>query len=195
MPDAADEIQHQQPKRGRSGSDANAENTEPSGTHQPPTKRSKNMDITLPQKKLVPLRSPLPARKNRVINPGAPDQKRTRRTSSAVAAAMQLKEKLKSELDRMEKDKIRMLAEMEAAEEEEQQLEERMAIRDVTDLAESSYPNNEGEPDKDTVMTSEEDIERADRAMVPGPLEELEGPITPVKIVSSKRMQNVDYTY
>ena len=196
--DVVDETQHQHPKRGRSGSDSNTEIAESSGTHQPPTKRSKKTDTTSLVKlggtsagslriRLIPPRSPLPMRINRVVNPGAPDQKKVRQTSAAVTAAMELKEKLKLELEKMEGDKIRMLAEMEAAEEEEQQQEERMAIRDVADLAEISYPNIEGELDKDTVMTtSEEDIEIADCAMVL--VDELESPVTPVRMVSPKQM-------
>jgi hypothetical protein len=192
---AADETQHQRPKRGRSGSDTDIERmeaTEPTCTHQPPTKRSKKADVASPVKhgagsfrlKLIPPRSPLPVRINRVVNPGAPDQKRGRRTSASVTAAMQRKEHLKSELEKMERDKIRMLAEMEASEEEEQRQEERMVIRDVTDLAES-YPDIEGEPDNDHVMAdSEEDIEKTEYAVAP--VDELEGPI---KMVSPRQEQ------
>jgi hypothetical protein len=45
-----------------------------------------------------------------------------------VTAAAQQKEKLRLELEQMEKAKIHMLAEMEAVEEEEKQQEERMTI-------------------------------------------------------------------
>lgn len=194
--DAADETQHQRPKRGRSGSDADAERTEamePTCTHQPPAKRPKKTDVASPVKhgaglrqKLIPPRSPLPVRINRVVNPGAPDQKRGRRTSASVTAAMRRKEELKLELEKMEKDKIRMLAEMEATEEEEQQQEERMVIRDVTDLAES-YPDIEGEPDKDHVMAdSEGDIEKTECAVAP--VDELEAPI---KMVSPRQEQKM----
>ena len=54
------------------------------------------------------------------------------------------KEKLKLALEKIEKEKIRMLAEMEAGEEEEQQEEEKKTIRDVTDLAEP-YAGEEGD--------------------------------------------------
>ena len=90
------------------------------------------------------------------------------------------------ELERMERDKTRMLAEMEAEEEEKQQQEERMAIRDVTDLAEF-YPNVEGELDKDTVMAdSEEDVKRTDNPVAY--TDELESPVKKSKPWTNAKM-------
>ena len=163
--------------------------------HQPPTKQSKKIDVASPVKhraatlclRLIPPRSPLPARINHVVNPGAPDQRHAHHTSAAVTVSMQCKEELKLKLERMEKEKIHMLAEMEASEEEEQKQEEKMAIRDVTDLAEFylSYPNIGGEPDEDIVM-ADKDIKRTD--CVIAPIDELEGP---VKIVSLGQIEMV----
>ena len=200
--DTVDETQNQHLKRGCSRSDANTERTEvmdaTSCMHQPPTKRSKKIDVTSPVKhraatlrlRQIPPRSPLPVHINRVVNPGAPDQRRAHCTSAAVTASMRRKEELKLELERMEKEKICMLAEMEASEEEEQQQEEKMAIRDVTDLAEfyPSYPNIRGKPDKDIVM-ADEDIKRTD--CVIAPVDELEGP---VKIVSLGQIEMMFFT-
>jgi hypothetical protein len=92
-------------------------------TGQPPAKKSKvvdnipitmssmqttadnNSDVEMPvspspkrtarHQIVVPARSPLPARSNRVTNPGAPDQRRARRTSAEVAAANKAKMDLK----------------------------------------------------------------------------------------------------
>ena len=81
--DAVDEIPHQRPKRGRSGS--NADGTAPT-IDQPLTKKSKIAEADLPVprggngvtnscSKAVPPRSPRPLRTNHVVNPDAPDQK------------------------------------------------------------------------------------------------------------------------
>jgi hypothetical protein len=85
----------------------------------------------------VPRRSPLPSRTNRVVNPGAPDKKRTKRTPAEMTAAARKKNDLKLELERMERERIRVLAEMEEVEEQDEQDEERMRIKDLADLAES----------------------------------------------------------
>ena len=147
VPDATDHPQHAT-KRGRSKSDA--DETEPTSTDQPPAKKKKGSNGTSPIKHAssvgnshlkvmpVPPRSPLPSRTNRVVNPGAPDKKRMKRTSTEMTVAAQQKEKLKLELARMEKEKIRMLAEMEEVEEQEQREEEGMRIKDIADLAESN---------------------------------------------------------
>lgn len=143
VPDTVNDldIPQQRPKRGRSRSDADP--TAPASIDQPPAKKKKEPNTTSPVKRdgnkrwdALPLRSPLPARTNRVVNPGGPDKKRKKRTSAEVAAAAQQKQKLRLELENLEKQKIRMLAEMEKVEEEEELEEERMGIKDMTDLAE-----------------------------------------------------------
>jgi hypothetical protein len=194
----------QQPsKRSRSTSDADG--TVPVSTDQPPAEKKKSLNGTslvkhgnirnshlkaLP----VPLRSPLPSRTKRVVNPGAPDKKRTKRTSAEMAAAAQQKEKLKLKLERMEREKIRMLAEMEEVEEQEQQEEERMRIKDTADLAESDAGgetdtkyDKEGmardKSDNDIVMADGENNEVDDTFDVVDIEAELEGQDT-VKMVS-----------
>lgn len=109
----------------------------------------------------VPPRSPLPSRTNRVVNPGAPDKKRTKRTSEETAAAAEQKNKLKLELEQIEREKIRMLAEMEEVEEQEQRDEEEMRIKDIVDLAESNADGETDEYNKEG-MANDNDIEMAD---------------------------------
>jgi hypothetical protein len=151
--DAVDEVPCQSSKRERAQSNAEEISSAPN-IYQPAAKRLKKTDVALPsdggnkttnsRSKPAALRSPLPAHSNRIVNPGAPDQKRKRCTPAEMAAAKMEKEKLKLALENIEKEKIRMLAEMEAAEEEEQWEEERTTIRDVTDLVEP-YTNEEGD--------------------------------------------------
>jgi len=89
-----------------------------------PPKASKNRNV-------VPPRSPLPNRINRVVNPGRPDAKRTKRTSAGVTAAAKRKEDLRKEIEEHNRRKIQALAEielqeeMEAAEEENNEVNER----------------------------------------------------------------------
>lgn len=144
----------QQPrKRGRPATDTDG--TVPASNVQPPAKKTKISNSTSPvqrgrnvgnprQKMVMPPRSPLPSRTHRVVKPGAPDFKRAKRTSAQVTAAAQQKEKLRLDLERIERDKIRMLAEMEKVEEEEQRDEERTGIRDIADLEE---PHGDSEID------------------------------------------------
>jgi hypothetical protein len=110
----------------------------------------------------VPPRSPLPSRANRVVNPGAPDKKRTKCTSEEMATAAEQKNKLKLELERIEREKIRMLAEMEEVEEQEQRDEEEMRIKDIVDLAESNADEETDAQYNKEGMASDNDIEMAD---------------------------------
>lgn len=171
-PDAVDDskIPDQHPKRGRSGSDT--DETVPASIVQPPAKKTKLSNSTLPvqhgrntgnsRSKPLPPRSPLPERIGRVVNPGAPDQKRKKRTSAEVAAAAQQKENLRLQLAQMERDRIRMLAEMEAVEEEDQREEERMAVKDIADLEESHAGGQAVTQDGMEGMAGDNDIEMAD---------------------------------
>jgi len=199
MPNAVDdsEIPQQHPKRSRSRSDT--DEMVPASIIQPPAKKTKVSNNTSPVQrggrvgnpgpKVMPPRSPLPLRDNRVVNPGAPDFKRKKRTSAEVAAAAQQKKKLRLELEQIEKDKIRMLAEMEAVEEDEERDEERMRIKDIADLAESHIDSEEGMArDNDIVMADGEDGEdgEVDEPFVEADTEpELEGPETVKKVSDS----------
>jgi hypothetical protein len=190
MPDVVDdsEIPPQPPKRSRSGS--GTDETAPASIVQPPAKKTKLSNNTLPAQrggnvrksgpKVLPPRSPLPSRASRVVKPGAPDIPRKKCTSAEVAAAAQQKKKLRLELEKIEKDKIRMLAEMEAVEEEEERDEERMRIKNISELAES-HANSETDTqngkegmagDGDIVMANGEDDEafvEVDSASEPEP--------------------------
>jgi hypothetical protein len=57
--------------------------------------------------------SPLPIQSNRIIHPGAPDQKNLRHTSAQVAADNKQKEDLKCDLDALAQKQIEILAQME----------------------------------------------------------------------------------
>lgn len=166
---------HQQPKHSRSDSGADAEVSAPI-LFQPPVKRTK-ANPTSPVRSssnatgrshrsriIIPPRSPLPQRINRVINPGAPDKKRAQRTSEEVAAAAKKKEHLRLQLERLEREKIQMMAEMELEEVEADRLEEGMAIRNITDLAGSKAAG-----DDDVTMTASEDTEKGDDDESEGP--------------------------
>jgi hypothetical protein len=207
MLDAVDdpEVPQQHPKRGRSRSGTD---DIPASIVQPLAKKTKLSNNTLPVQrggnvgksgpKVLPPRSPLPSRASRAVKPGAPDLPRKKRTSAEVAAAAQQKKNLRLELEKIEKDKIRMLAEMEAVEEEEERDEERMRIQDISDLAESHVISESGKEgmagdegmaedegmagDDDIVMADEEVEEFVEVDSEP----ELEGPET-VKKVSDSR--------
>jgi hypothetical protein len=88
-----------------------------------PPKASKKRNV-------VPPRSPLPNRINRVVNPGRPDAKCTKWTSAEVTAAEKWKEDLRKQIEEHDRRKIQALAEielqeeMEAAEEENNEVNE-----------------------------------------------------------------------
>jgi len=79
-----------------------------------------------------PPRSPLPPRIKRVINPGKPDEKRTKRSSAEVAEAKKQKEDLRRLEEEYKTKKIEMMAkiemqeEIDAAEEENNHWDNRM---------------------------------------------------------------------
>ena len=76
------------------------------------------------------------------------------------------KKNLQMELERIEREKIRMLAEMEAVEEEEQQENERKIIKSIADLAESHASNEtdteEGNLKERRARDNDSDIEMKD---------------------------------
>jgi hypothetical protein len=84
--------------------------------------------------KKIPPRSPLPVRSNRVLNPGAPDKKNTRRTSAQVAAEKKRKVDLQRNLDALAQRQIEILAEMEVAQEAADEDEDRDAVRTLADV-------------------------------------------------------------
>src|SRR5271168_4956075 len=164
------EIPQLHPKRSRSRSDT--DETTPASIVQPPAKKTKLSNNTLPVQrggnvgnsglKVLPPRSPLPFRASRVVKPGAPDIPRKKGTSAEVAAAAQQKKKLRLQLEQIEKDKIQMLAEMEAVEEEEERNEERIRIKDIADLAESHVDSETDTQCSREGMASDNDIVMAD---------------------------------
>ncbi|KAJ7687364.1 hypothetical protein B0H17DRAFT_1203613 [Mycena rosella] len=81
----------------------------------------------------VPACSLLPACVNRVVNPGAPDQRRCNRTSEEVMAAASRKEAMRQEIAELEKLRMTKLVEMELEEEEEDEEEESFLIKNVAD--------------------------------------------------------------
>lgn len=121
-----------------------AGNGDSSGNEEPPAKKLKASDqnkgatSSMPSGKrgkvTVPPRSPPPVRSNRVVNPGAPDQKNTRRTSAQVAADKKRKDELQRDLDAFAQRQIEILAEMEAEQEMADKAEDRDAIRTLADV-------------------------------------------------------------
>ncbi|KAJ6537477.1 hypothetical protein DFH09DRAFT_1090831 [Mycena vulgaris] len=81
----------------------------------------------------IPLRSPLPDRVKRVVNPGGPDLPPSRRTSEQVAAAARRKQAALDELAELEARKMTTLAQMELEEEEESSEEESSSIKWLAD--------------------------------------------------------------
>jgi hypothetical protein len=79
--------------------------------------------------KVIPPRSPLPARAKRPLNPGAPDMAKTKRTSAEVSAATERKAALQCQADKLQRQRIETLAMMELDEELEEEEEERMVVR------------------------------------------------------------------
>jgi hypothetical protein len=105
--------------------------------------------------KMVPPRSPLPVRSNRVIHPGAPDQKNPRRTSAQVAADNKRKEDLKRDLDALAQKQIEILAQMEVDQAIADELENQEAIGCLADVEaieediDSGFGNSEYGSDTD----------------------------------------------
>ena len=102
----------------------------------------------------VPPRSPLSQRLKRVVNPGAPDQEQVHHTTEEVAVATKRKVQLILDLEKVQQEKVQMMAEIEAEVEEEECLEEEMGIQHITDL-----PGSHTKPRDDdvTTMASEEE--------------------------------------
>ena len=203
MPEAVDdlEIPQQRLKRGRSRSGTDeipasivqppAKKTKPSNTV--PVQRGGNVGKSGP-KFLPPPRSPLPSRASRAVKTGAPDIPRKKCTSAEVAAAAQQKKKLRLKLEKIEQDKIRMLAEMEAVEEEEERDEERMRIQDISDIEELESPviNETGAQRSKEGMAGDDDIVMADGEVEEPFVEvdsepELEGPESVKKVSDSRQ--------
>ncbi|RDB20421.1 hypothetical protein Hypma_012520 [Hypsizygus marmoreus] len=108
-------------KRGRAG-------TTTAGSSEAPKKRGKVADT-------LPARDSLPERINRVINPGAPDKKATRRTSAQVTEAARIQKEFSNSLVALEEQKRVRLAEIELAQEAEEEEEARMAVSHVNDVS------------------------------------------------------------
>lgn len=108
-------------------------------------RRQQIINLTEPEnpraraKKVIPPRSPLPKRINRVTNPAAPDMPRAKRTSAEVAAAKAEKAQLLQRLDELNKQNKLALAEMEINEEEEEAREERTVVRRIEDLVPEAH--------------------------------------------------------
>ncbi|KAJ6608233.1 hypothetical protein B0H10DRAFT_1691441, partial [Mycena sp. CBHHK59/15] len=81
----------------------------------------------------VPVRSPLPGRAKRVVNPGAPDMPRPKRTSAEVSKAITEKALIQLRIAELEAEKVQMLAQMEIDEDEEAAEEEAQSIRTIAD--------------------------------------------------------------
>lgn len=101
----------------------NGEHTDNSDTPKPKRRKGKT----------VPSRSPLPDR-NRQAHPGVPDKPRPKRTPAEVLADKGRKAKIAEELQRMEELKVRLLAQMELDEEEEEAEENRTVVRTLDDI-------------------------------------------------------------
>jgi hypothetical protein len=103
-----------------------------------------------------------------------------------MATATKQTEDLRLRQEAAEKKKIQMLVEMEAAQEEEECLEETTAVWNLTDLAESKENPKAGDNNVTMTTSKEESIEKNNN-----PVEkvELEGPVTPVKMVRITSMQ------
>ena len=91
-----------------------------------PVKKQNVTNLTKPEvpcaraKKVIPSRSPLPKRVNRVVDPAKPDMPQAKRTLAVVAAAEAKKSKLLRRLEELDKQNKLTLAEMELNEEDEE---------------------------------------------------------------------------
>jgi hypothetical protein len=125
-------------KRGRpKGSKNKPKSNQPAESNKELDETDIEMSPPIPPKAKRPSiapRSPLPNRTNRVVNPGKPDAKRTKRTSAEVAAAAKQKEDLKKKAEELEKQRIQALAEIELQEEMEAAEEESNAVYAQDDL-------------------------------------------------------------
>jgi hypothetical protein len=99
--------------------------------------------------KVLPPRSPLPARAGRNVNPGKVAAPNTRKTSAEVAAIAKRKADLQRQVDELEQQRIEKLAEMELQEELDDEAEERSVVRKLGEA--SSLDDTE-----DIEMQSEE---------------------------------------
>jgi hypothetical protein len=85
--------------------------------------------------KALPPRSPLPARTNRNTHPGMVSKPRAKRTSAEVTAAAERKAALQRQADKLERQRIETLAEIELQEELQDEAEERSVIRKLADAS------------------------------------------------------------
>jgi len=127
-----------------------------------------SLEKPLVEKKVVASRSQ-PAQQKRVVNPGAPDQKRPRRSGIEVKAAADRKEQLKQELKELNERKIQAMAEIEAQEEMEDEEEERLRASgvDVTmDGVEDDDVQPKGLEEKDADFVENDEESEAEDAQV-----------------------------
>lgn len=93
--------------------------------------------VTKPKpSRIIPPRSPLPQRINRVQNPGKPDVPRAKRTSDEVAAELETKENLLKEIEELRAQKLRMVAEREIEIELAAEKARQTTVMHLTDLDE-----------------------------------------------------------
>ena len=127
-----------------------------------------SLEKPLVEKKVVASRSQ-PAQQKRVVNPGAPDQKRPRRSGLEVKVAADCKEQLKKELKELNERKIQAMAEIEAQEEMEDEEEERLRASgvDVTmDGVEDDDVQPKGLEEKDADFVENDEESEAEDAQV-----------------------------
>jgi hypothetical protein len=99
-----------------------------------------------------PPRSPLPARINRVINPGKPDEKKAKQSSAEVAEAKKQKEDLRQLEEEYKKKKIEMMAKIEMQEEMDATEEENNTVNHRMDEDEGVLAQSEDVVEEEPVI-------------------------------------------
>ena len=185
---------HQPPKHGYHDSDDADDEVSPSECQQPVKRKKANMTSPIKSGSNYATGEPfldhppscrgplsLPEQINHIVNLGAPHQKRAWRTlkEMAASAVAMKKEKLRLSLEKLEREKIQMLAEMDALEPklEEDSGVECSELRDITDIAGCKAAGD----DNVTMSTSEEEAK-----------DKSEGP---AKMVRSLLMLKMPVTY
>jgi hypothetical protein len=127
-----------------------------------------SLEKPLVEKKVVASRSQ-PARQKRVVNPGALDQKRPRRSGIEVEVAADCKEQLKKELKELNERKIQAMAEIKAQEEMEDEEEERLRASGV-DVTMNGVKDDDVQPkgleEKDAGFVENDEESEAEDAQV-----------------------------
>lgn len=160
------------PKRGRPPKSKPTNEAIPHQDTNPGNTKKSNPEPAVYNGKVLPQRSPLPARTNRNEHPGLVVKPRPKRTSAEVAEAAERKAALQRHIDELEQQRIVTLAEMELQEELEAEETQRAVVKKVAassgldDMEDVRTQSGDGEDEDGMTVNADEDSgSEADKAM------------------------------